>query len=184
MEENKVSKKSWGVVPFLIGFIVALVGGWVGTPKLLYSTKTQPINFDHPLHVEQQGLQCDQCHVYRADGSYAGLPTLAKCMECHTDVMQPDNPNDVKFVEEYVKKEQEIPWLVYQKQPDNAYFSHIAHQSFECTQCHPDVAKQAKLPAYQENRLSGYSKQTMKMWQCERCHAENGASNACYVCHK
>jgi hypothetical protein len=24
----------------------------------------------------------------------------------------------------------------------------------------------------------------MKMWQCERCHAESGASNACYVCHK
>ena len=39
-------------------------------------------------------------------------------------------------------------------------------------------------PAYYENRISGYSKDTMKMWECERCHASMGTSNACFVCHK
>jgi hypothetical protein len=64
---------------------------------------------------------------------------------------------------------------------DNVYFSHIAHKDkFECNACHPDVAKIAP-HMYYENRLSGYSKDTMKMWQCEECHAKNGASNACFV---
>jgi menaquinone reductase, multiheme cytochrome c subunit len=183
MEEKKV-KKSLGIVPFSLGFIGALIVGWWVFPQVLYSEKAQPINFDHPLHVEDQGLECESCHTYREDGSYNGLPSLESCMECHMDVMDPDNPNDVKFIEEYVNQEREIPWLVYQMQPDNVYFSHIVHQGFECTECHVDVSTMKQLPPYKQNRLSTYSKDTMKMWQCERCHAENGASNACFVCHK
>jgi menaquinone reductase, multiheme cytochrome c subunit len=105
-------------------------------------------------------------------------------MECHMDVMDPDNPNDVKFIEEYVYQEKEVPWIVYQMQPDNVYFSHIVHEGFECTECHLDVANMKQLPPYKQNRISTYSKETMKMKECERCHAVNGASNACFVCHK
>jgi hypothetical protein len=60
----------------------------------------------------------------------------------------------------------------------------MAHADLDCTDCHMDMSEVDTPPVYYENKLTGYSKQTMKMWQCERCHAENGASNACYVCHK
>lgn len=178
-----MSKKSRGIVPLIIGLIAALIVGWGYFPNALYSKENQPINFNHPLHVEGQGLDCESCHYYRDDGSFAGLPSTEQCAECHMDVMDPDNPNDVKLIEEYVTPNKEIPWLVYQFQPDNVFFSHIAHDGMDCTECHPDVASMEQTPPHYRNILTTYSKGTMKMWQCERCHAESGASNACYVCH-
>jgi menaquinone reductase, multiheme cytochrome c subunit len=183
MEEKK-EKRSLGVVPFSLGFIGALIMGWWVFPQVLWSERQQPINFDHPLHVEEVGMFCEDCHFYREDGTFSGLPTLESCTDCHMDVMDPDNPNDVRFIEEYVFPEREIPWLVYQKQPDNVYFSHIAHQAFECNECHPDVATMKQLPPLRQNRLSTYSWDTMRMGDCERCHALNDVTNACFVCHK
>ena len=178
-------KKSCVVLPFLVGFVAALFIGWWGFPKVLYSEKTQPIHFSHKVHVEDQGMACEDCHFYREDGSYAGLPTTESCAMCHEFPMSED-PAELEFVEKYINEGdyKEVPWLVYQKQPDNVYFSHIAHDGVDCAMCHPDMAFNETPPVYYENRLTKYSKQTMKMWECERCHAETGASNACFVCHK
>jgi len=175
--------KSCVVLPFLIGLVASIVLGWWGFPKILYSQKTQPIRFDHVVHVQDVAMACEDCHSYREDGSFAGYPTNANCVGCHESV-QGEDPDEVKYVAEYVEQEKEVKWLIYQKQPDNVYFSHIAHKDFDCTSCHPDVANMNTPPVYYENRLSGYSKDTMKMWQCEECHAKSGASNACFVCHK
>ncbi|ACV67572.1 menaquinone reductase multiheme cytochrome c subunit QrcA [Desulfohalobium retbaense] len=175
-------RKRGGALPFLLGLAAALIFGWWGFPQILYSQKDQPFRFSHEVH-EMQGMACSDCHYYREDGSFAGLPSLSDCTQCHFDVMTGD-PAEKTFIEEYVYPEKEIDWKVYQKQPDNVYFSHIAHDDYDCSRCHPDMAGRDDMPTYKENRITGYSKDTMKMWQCERCHAENGASNACYVCHK
>lgn len=176
-------EKSCVLLPFLVGLVAAIALGWWGFPRVLYSKKVQPIRFSHPVHVDDMGLDCEYCHYYREDGSFAGMPTTYSCAECHEEAVS-DDPAEIKFVEEYVVPGKEVPWLVYQKQPDNVYFSHIAHEDLDCTECHIDVASMDTPPVFYENRLTGYSKDTMKMWQCERCHAESGASNACYVCHK
>lgn len=183
MEEKKGTKCCWGFLAFVLGFLLSVVAGWVLFPSMLYSELDQPIPFSHKIHVEDQGLTCDSCHFFREDGSYQGLPTNEQCSGCHSEVVG-QTQAEAKYVQEYVQKNKEVPWLNYQYQPDNVLFSHKAHEPFECTECHPDVAKADKAPKYYENKLSGYSKQTMKMWQCERCHAENGVSNACHVCHK
>ncbi|MBZ4686060.1 MAG: hypothetical protein JG774_1805 [Desulfomicrobiaceae bacterium] len=177
------NSKSSVVLPFLVGVVASLVLGWWAFPKVLYSQKTQPIRFDHVVHVEGQAMTCDQCHTFRENGSFTGLPTTQSCADCHLDV-QGEDPEEERFVTEYVQQGKEVEWLVYQYQPDNVYFSHIAHKDIECTKCHLDVANMKNPPVYYENRISGYSKNTMKMWECERCHAQNGASNACFVCHK
>lgn len=176
--------KSCVVLPFLVGLVASIVLGWWGFPKVLYSQKNQPIRFDHVVHVDNQAMECDACHSFRKDGSFAGLPTNANCIECHSEI-QGEDPEEARYVNDFVKKGKEVEWLVYQTQPDNVYFSHIAHKGkFECTKCHLDMANAKTPPVYYENRLSGYSKNTMKMWQCEECHAQNHASNACFVCHK
>ena len=177
------NSKSCVVLPFLVGLAASIVLGWWGFPKVLYSQKTQPIRFDHVVHVEDQAMACEDCHAFREDGSFTGMPTNANCVGCHEDV-QGEDPEEERYVTEYVQQEKEVEWLAYQTQPDNVYFSHIAHKDLECTSCHPDVATMKTPPVYYENRLSGYSKDTMKMWQCEECHAKTGASNACFVCHK
>lgn len=189
MEEN-TARAAGGVGSValwsLIGFVGALVVGWIVFPKLLYSRKEQPIRFSHPVHAAQ-GLGCKDCHRLGPDGRLSGLPTTQSCAECHGEESGEDSPagREIdRLVKTYVKTGARIPWLVYQYQPDNVFFSHAAHTMFPCERCHPHVATMDTPPPYLENRLTGYSKDTMQMWQCERCHATMGVSNACYVCHQ
>jgi len=183
MAEQKRQTSSGGAFPFFLGMIVMLVIGWAWFPKVLFSEKLQPIRFSHAMHVEDGGMECEDCHYLRDDGSYAGIPLTEACAECHADVMGED-PEEEKFVNEYVNNEKEVEWLVYQYQPDNVFFSHAAHKDTKCTTCHPDIGGMDAPPIYYENKLTGYSKQTMKMWRCEECHAENGGDNPCYKCHR
>ena len=174
-------KGSLGLVIFFAGFILALVAGWVVFPNLLFSQKTQPINFSHVAH---QDTSCEDCHFFRDDGSYTGVPKLAKCKECHESAMGSTEDERI-LVEEYIAKDQEVPWYQYSWQPDNVYFNHASHKGkVECVVCHRDVTKEQKLPAFRENKLTGYSITTMKMETCEKCHAEKGGNNACAACHK
>jgi hypothetical protein len=171
------------VIFFLAGFIPALLVGWVVFPTVLFSEKIQPVNFSHVAH---QDSACEDCHTFRDDGSYAGIPKVDKCAECHESPMT-DSKDEKVLVEEYIQNSKEIPWLVYAWQPDNVYFSHAPHKEkagLECVSCHRDVSKEEKTPTFFENRLTGYSKSTMKMVDCENCHAERGAPNSCHVCHK
>ena len=66
---------------FLIGLIASLVVGWVVFPKLLYSQKKQPFNFNHALHTEEVG-DCDSCHYFYEDGRFSGIPKLDSCAAC------------------------------------------------------------------------------------------------------
>lgn len=198
---ESASGKCSSAAPFFMGLVVALIFGWWIFPDMLFSQKQQPIRFSHKVHMEDAGMECASCHFFREDGSFAGLPTTENCAECHTDMMGED-PEEAKFIEEYVNTGKEVKWLVYQHQPDNVFFSHAAHSvencnqchEFEenelCSSCHPNMADNDTPPVLETNKLTGYSKQTMKMWQCERCHAHpehygvTRSSNACYVCHK
>ena len=120
--------------------------------------KTQSIRFDHVVHVDGQVIACEDYHAFREDGSFSGLPTSENCIGCHEEV-QGEDPEEARYVAEYVKKGREVEWLVYQKQPDNVYFSHAAHKDkFECTACHHDLASMSTPPVYRENRLTSYSK--------------------------
>jgi hypothetical protein len=185
MNENKSSSsasKSIGVIFFLLGFVGALVVGWIVFPNLLYSKKVQPVNFSHVAH---QSEDCESCHSFRDDGTYSGIPGINRCKDCH-ESPQGKSEAEAKLISDYVKKDREVPWKVYTWQPDNVFFSHASHngQGVECTRCHRDVTNEKKLPPFRENLLTGYSISTMKMVECEKCHAEKGASNNCEICHK
>jgi len=205
-----------GLIYFLAGLLPALFIGWILFPMALYSKQMQPINFSHALHLDPEVVdaiegdteqeRCFYCHAFRDDGTFVGIPRLESCMECHDD---PDNPlgesaTEEKFLKEYVAQEKEIPWLVYSRQPDNVYFSHIAMVKMgelACETCHGYHARTDQLPIYQRNRLSGYSINIwgkniagikihtwdrMKMDDCADCHTKMGFEehNACFVCHK
>ncbi|MDX9818915.1 MAG: cytochrome c3 family protein, partial [Desulfococcus multivorans] len=71
---------------FIVGLVASLIVGWVIFPKLLYSQKRQPFDFNHKLHNELVGEGCESCHFFREDGSYAGVPKLAQCIDCHESV--------------------------------------------------------------------------------------------------
>jgi hypothetical protein len=205
-----------GLIFFLAGFIGALITGWIVFPMLLYSKQPQPMNFNHALHLDPEKVdgiegdteteRCLYCHEFREDGTFAGIPRLGKCTECHDDPESPlgETQEEMDFLVNYVAEEKEIPWLSYFRQPNCVYFSHIAHVQMgelDCRTCHGDHDKTERLPEYKTNRLTGYSINIwgkciagyklnpwdrMKMDDCAECHTDTGheENNACFVCHK
>lgn len=194
---------------FFIGLAASLFVGWVIFPKLLYSKKKQPIDFNHAMHVDQVDNGCQSCHFFRSDGTFAGLPKLDTCTDCHEEV-QGDSAEEKRFVSQYVDKDREVPWLVYSKQPACVFFSHAAHvrmAKMKCATCHGNIGESEHTRIYEQNRISGYSRDiwgrnisgferhtwdSMKMADCAACHkrenvhqtsAQTG-KGACFVCHK
>lgn len=201
------SSRIWGIGSFILGLTLTSIFGWYVFPKAMMNEFKQPIAFNHVIHIENAGMSCEDCHYLREDGTFSGLPTTAACAECHSSPIT-ENEEEIRFIAEYVDQGVEIKdkWRVYQKQPDNVFFSHAAHNFETCTQCHAelyetpqdlcnvchiDIGSTTKPPVYKENKLSGYSENTMMMPTCEACHANpdhydglTRATNACFVCHK
>lgn len=191
-----------GVIFFIVAFLICFLSGWLLFPKLLYSKHEQPFNFDHVLHVEETG-DCESCHYLRDDGTFSGIPKLASCLDCHTDEPMGETVDEAVFAAEYVAKEKEIPWYVYARQPDCVYFSHAAHTEaagMDCKTCHGPIDETRTSRPYEENRLTGYSRDIwgksiwgikknpwdrMKMNDCAKCHVqETGHKGYCFQCHK
>jgi hypothetical protein len=196
------------VLFFALGLIASLIVGWVIFPQVLYSQKRQPVDFNHVIHQEEVD-SCEDCHFFREDGTFSGVPKLVQCIDCHEEVNGED-PEEEKFVNEYVAKGREVPWLVYSRQPQNVFFSHVAHvklAQMDCVTCHGNIGESESLKIYEENRISGYSRDIwgrniagikrnswdrMKMDDCSECHQKENVNQnsaqtekgACFVCHK
>lgn len=191
---------------FILGLSGSLLVGWVAFPWLLYEKQNQPIQFNHALHMEQVTDGCESCHYFRDDGTFAGVPTLETCKQCHYDEPLGDDPGEKEFIDKYLSKDKEVPWLIYSKQPPCVFFSHAAHVKgahMKCESCHGDYEHATKMRPYERNRISGYSRdiwgysiarignglpggpKPMKMNDCAACHLrETGSKGACFQCHK
>ncbi len=191
-----------GVIFFIAAFLICFLSGWLLFPKLLYSKKEQPFNFNHALHVEETG-DCETCHFLREDGTFSGIPKMETCLECHTEEAMGETEDEAVFAEEYVAQEKEVPWHVYSRQPDCVFFSHAAHinkAGMECVTCHGHIGESTASRPYEENRITGYSRDIwgkniwgikkhswdrMKMDDCAECHkTETGHQGYCFQCHK
>ena len=193
---------------FLVGLSIFLFLGWFVFPSAIYVIKTQPVNYNPPLHVEKLGITCDTCHFFHEDGSWAGIPALKTCEDCHTDVIG-NSLEEEKFVNEYVKKNKEVKWALYVKQPECVSFSHSSHvrmAKIACETCHGPQGH-SDATEYLTNRITNYSYVvydrrvplnaftimnnkggkvwgTMRMDECAGCHRDRGTSTACFICHK
>lgn len=191
-----------GLCFFLTGVVTIQVAGWVGLPKALYVTKQQPMEYRHKTHAAKSGAaECDGCHTLGSDGVFAGLPKTESCAACHAEP-QGKTAAEATLVNSYVKPEKETPWLVYARQPANVRFSHAIHTKrakLTCERCHGKHGESDALRPYEENRISGYSRdiwgrsisrlrraanEGMKMDDCEGCHKERGFDTGCLSCHR
>jgi hypothetical protein len=188
---------------FAGGFAVMLAAGWIGLPVVLYSRTAQPLQFNHRVHTDKAkgNMACADCHALRADGSFAGIPRIVSCAACHAEPIG-SSAAEKRLVAEYVKPGHEVPWLVYSRQPVNARFSHAIHVTrakLACKTCHGDHGRSEGLRDYEQNRISGYSRDIwgrnlarvglspgdgMKMSDCESCHRERGVVAGCLGCHR
>ena len=186
---------------FVIGMLASIAFGWWVFPKILYNNESQPVNFSHAVHADKVGLGCQDCHGFSENGTFAGIPKLEQCAGCHAEVTG-TTEDEHRFVEEYVKKNRELPWKVFARQPDNVYFSHVSHvktAALECSRCHGQQGTTTTVRLVQVNVLSGYSRDIegswtsgifwkpsdgMRMDDCIDCHKEHGRKSACIDCHK
>jgi len=192
-----------GKLLFLAGLLAALGMGWVVFPYAIYERQPQPVDFSHKVHTGDKAgnMKCEDCHAFREDGTFAGLPNLEKCSVCHVAAMG-TTAAEKKFIEQYVTANREPVWHVYAREPENVYFSHAVHIKLgkvACEKCHGGHGQTDSLRPYQQDRISGYSRDIwgrpvadasfraeggMKMDNCVDCHRKNNLTHACMDCHK
>jgi len=190
-----------GKIAFASGMLVALACGWLAFPRILYQTRPQPVDFSHKVHADKAGAKCEDCHSFRDDGTYAGIPTLDKCSGCHAAAMG-TTAAEKSFIDQYVTPNREPQWLSYARQPENVYFSHVSHVKLgrlTCEQCHGGEGSTGGLRPYQLDPISRYSLDIwgrpvnrtglrteggMKMDDCVNCHRRQGLEYSCLGCHK
>jgi hypothetical protein len=138
----------------------------------------KPLAFDHKIHVEDEEIECTECHSGAETGVHAGLPAVRECMDCHKRA-KGEHPDEPK-VREYAKRAEQIPFVQVNRYPGHVYFSHRAHVRFagmDCQECHGDMASLSE-------PVSEPTASLTTMAGCMDCHRERQASLECAACHK
>lgn len=134
---------------------------------------TQPINYNHQIHVEKNGMECQYCHSGVAKSPFATIPSVELCMGCHKTV-RTEMP-EIKKLAEYFEKKEPIPWEPVNHLPEHVRFTHERHvkAGVGCQNCHGQVQKMDVV-----EKVS-----SLKMGFCVTCHRDKGASIDCATCH-
>jgi hypothetical protein len=134
----------------------------------------QPIAFPHTQHVTVLGLDCEYCHRTVSEDSYAGMPALELCMDCHIAVQPPGN-EEIQTLVTHFNEGEPVNWARVHQMPDHVHFVHSVHINFgfDCAECHGDVAEQNYVEQVRD----------LRMGDCIDCHREWGAPTDRSVCH-
>ncbi len=152
----------------------------------------QPIWFSHKVHVTQNGIDCEYCHVDARTSRHAGIPSLNVCMNCHSQVKEgtiSGKQEIAKIYEhlgynpqtmQYDKPGKPIEWVKVHNLPDHVYFNHAQHVQagkVECQECHGPVEKMNRVVEYKELAMGDF---------CLDCHRKRGidTSNPYYKHYK
>ncbi len=129
------------------------------------------------------------------------MPATEICAGCHAEKLG-TSKSEATLVDDYVKPGRETPWLVSARQPANVWFSHAIHTrggGLACSECHGNYGETDETRIYEQNRISGYSRDVwghsisrlrraphdgMKMSDCEACHRRHNVEVGCLGCHE
>ena len=144
------------------------------------ATVTQPIVFNHKVHLEEASLQCADCHTDAASQVWAGLPNKDSCLDCHDvdDEETQNDPEKAKLIR-YDDQEQDIPWRRVAVTRPDIFFSHRRHVTaagLDCLTCHPNQRKLTAPP-----RTADF---VMRMGDCIACHEKSKVTTDCLACHR
>ncbi len=169
----------------ILGTVVCV--GWFTQPDRFARgyAPVQPIPYSHQLHPGTLRIPCEYCHNGVLKSRQAGIPTVQKCMNCHS-VTKTDSPDILKLAAVY-ESEEPLEWVRVHSLPDHVYFDHRPHVHAEiiCQTCHGEV--QTMNIVYQD--------MSMRMSNCLGCHrdpvyalpADSAITNGpehCNACHR
>lgn len=160
------------LIVLLISLLIALTAGFGFAPSI--QTPAQPIPFSHQIHVTTKQLNCFFCHNSAAISSNAGMPSVDKCLLCHSKIATRFPP--IYQITAYAQAGKPIPWVRVNKVPEFVRFAHQPHiaKGVDCGQCHGNVSAMDRIRA---------PSHAFNMNFCVQCHWKNGASADCSMCH-
>jgi len=137
--------------PLARGSIVlglALLGGVVWAGALLngsgYNTGegvilNQPVPFSHDHHFAGLGIDCRYCHTSVETSSFAGIPPVSTCMNCHKEIWT--NAELLEPIREAWRTGVPVEWERVHDLADFVYFNHSIHvaKGIGCETCHGRV---------------------------------------------
>ena len=127
--------------------------------------------FSHKQHIEEEELECIDCHQ-KAETSTSGRDDLlaaeASCRDCHEE-------QDTECV--MCHKGPEEPALSPRITNYSAKFNHLLHTEqagMECLDCHSGVETTVEISS---------ALHLPKMENCMECHVTPAELQGCYTCH-
>ncbi|MFQ5649298.1 MAG: cytochrome c3 family protein [bacterium] len=160
-----------------LSIVLAVVLTFMVAGFLKRQDTKQPIAYSHSIHVEENDMECLDCHQYAEENPRASIPNIDLCAECHEEAMT-ESEAELALLQ-FVTEKTKIPWRQIYRVADYAYFSHRRHVrlgELECTVCHGDVGT-LTTPV-------GAPVQEITMAWCMDCHETREVSNDCYACHR
>tara|TARA_B110000116_G_scaffold167454_1_gene144706 strand:- start:2872 stop:3411 length:540 start_codon:yes stop_codon:yes gene_type:complete len=157
--------------------LIGLIGGYYANAMFFPGTSPeQPIDFSHRVHAGENEIPCMYCHVQARRSISAGVPSVNKCMGCHTDIAT-DRPQ-IRLLASYWENKEPIPWVKVHDLPDFVHFTHKRHvqADIECQTCHGPV-----------ETMDVVSREApVEMGLCLNCHKDNEVVHGtdCLTCHK
>ncbi len=181
--------KGKGNVKKIAGLVALLALGYIG--KITYVearalgrqqgyAPVQPIWFSHKVHVTQNGIDCEYCHVDARTSRHAGVPSLNVCMNCHSQVKEGtiSGKKEIAKIYEHLginpktgqkdKPGKPIQWIKVHNLPDHVYFNHAQHVQagkVACQECHGPVEKMNRVVEFKELAMGDF---------CLDCHRKRG----------
>jgi len=138
---NTISKVTiFGAVFILAG------GGWAYARYIRSSYATgvgvareQPVPFSHQHHVAGLGIDCRYCHTSVEKSSFAGIPPIRTCMNCHNQIWV-SSPL-LEPIRDSYRTGKPLAWARVHNLADFVYFDHSVHvkKGVGCSTCHGRV---------------------------------------------
>jgi hypothetical protein len=99
----------------------------------------QPVPFSHKHHVGDDGIRCRYCHSSVEESAFAGMPSIATCMSCHSRLYT--DQGALAPVVAAFSGGAPLRWKRLNKLPDFVYFNHSIHISkgVGCESCHGEI---------------------------------------------
>ncbi len=122
----------------------------------------QPVPFSHNHHTAGLGIDCRYCHTSVETSSFAGIPPIATCMNCHKQIWT--NADLLEPVRAAYRTGVPIQWERVNDLPDFVYFNHSIHiaKGIGCETCHGRVDKMPLM----------LQEQPLTMAWCLDCHRD------------
>ena len=167
-------ERGWPL-PFALGFIIfSLLSG--AAAFYIPPGKEQPIVFNHQKHVQENEMECSECHEYYERETFSGVPTVDTCSFCHSEALgeSAEERRLVKLIEEGGS----LDWEPLFQQPPHVFYSHRRHTTvaqIDCAVCHGSIGDSTVPPA----RVT-----QLTMEDCIDCHEKEQAAADCTTCHR